>query len=132
MAKKRMLKTSFRGYLTMIAFLCFVPGAILIAYPLLLDSFIFHAQAGAHVLYRFCGLGLIFFAAAIFYSRRDPSSARDLIFWQSIYALSFSVLLFIGPWFFGMRFFVYPFAVFLLVSGLFLMSYASRNLLIRE
>lgn len=135
-----MLKSRFRFYLSLIARPDIILGIWLIVSPAsILHSFLFQEAtrnaadfAGGTLAAIMLGLTLCYTGITIINSGRNPSDSRDMIFWQSLMFFVRAVFLAAGPFFFGLRYWSFAPAAAWLLASIFLMAYASRNLLIRE
>ena len=131
-----MLKRRFDFYLGIISYPQILLGILLAIFPVYGLKFIMEFPAEP-------GIATVFFARMYFVSfvmmgimilsiRSFPDRNRNLIFWISLYFIYTAVQFFIGMYLKQLIYLSVLPALFFLVSGLFLMAYASRNLLIRE
>ncbi len=137
---KRIWRNQFSTYVNLIAAPFLVLAVLLLAKPDWLlpylvkpESFSFYESLPAIAfLMRIGGLGLLFPTISLFTMKGQPNTFREFAFWQSLYLFFFSAALFAGPFYFGLRWFVYIPATIALIGSLFLIAFASRNLLVRE
>lgn len=137
---RRIWKNKFKGYLNVLSAPLLITSLALISKPELLIPYIVSEEAVQlytglpliGVLLRISGLGLLFPVILMFNLKSRPNDLRELAFWQSIFFLIYSIFLFLGPFFFHMHFFVYIPGGFLAITAIFLLTFASKNLLVRE
>ncbi len=81
---------------------------------------------------RLAGLGLFMVSMLLFTARRNPGQNRELMFWMSLYYAGLAVLNLAAAYFGEISLWTLPAGVFWLAAAVFLMSFASRYLLVRE
>ncbi len=84
------------------------------------------------LLARLSGLLLLYTGMTILSVRHNPSESRDLIFWQGLLFTAKTGFLIAGPFLFHGRYWLFVPAGIWLLCGIFLLAFASRNLLVRE
>lgn len=137
---RRIWKSKFKGYINALAIPLLVLSIVLIARPDILIPFTVERESAElygglpliGVLLRFVGLGLAFPVLLLFVLKSRPNDLREIAFWQSIVFFIFAVYLFLGPFFFQMSMYVFIPAAYLTITSLFLLTFASKNLLVRE
>lgn len=132
---KRMMKRQFNFYLLLIA-LCFIAIALaLLIYPLQSIAFFFTnvpVHAAVPLILRVMAIGCILFALQLMETRKDPHGYRDLLFQKGLFLFAVGVLIGCAPFFFSANYYILILAIPCVASGIFLLSFASRILLVRE
>ena len=136
---RRIYKTKFAFYIFWIAVPFFLGGLLLAFYPapafpyLLPDPETGAAPSGAlRLAVRIAGALFLYTGLTLIFMRGEPDRNRELAFWQAILCLGLGGLFGSSPWLFGFTYWILPIAVYLVGSGIFLFTFASRNLLVRE
>jgi hypothetical protein len=132
---KRMMKRQFNFYLLLIA-LCFVVVAgFLLIYPLSAIGMFFKnvpTHAVLPLLLRVLAVGCLLFALQLMETRKDPHGYRDLLFQKGLFLFVVGILIGVSPFFFSANYYILILAIPCVASGIFLLMFASRILLVRE
>jgi len=133
---RRIYKSRFAFYIFWIALPYLLGGLFLAFYP---DPIMPHlvpdqaSYAGALRLFiRISGSLFLYTGLTMFFMRREPDRNRELAFWQAVFCIGLAGLFGSSPWLFEMSYWMIAIAFYLFISGVFLFTFASRNLLVRE
>ncbi len=159
---RRMWKSSFTFYVLLLSFPNVIIGLWLAVYPPSLLPYIFPqesslmsdhpaaeasaaetdeapapsltelAAAERNLLARLAGLGMFLVSVLLLTGRREPGRNREFMFWIALYFLGLSVLTIAAAYFGEASLWILIGSVYWLVAAIFLMMFASRNLLVRE
>ncbi len=133
---RRIYRTKFAFYILWIAIPFFIGGLLLAFYPapvlpyLQPDSGILTGNLKMAV--RILGILFLYTGMTLIFMRGEPDKNRELAFWQALLCLGLGGLFAASPWLFGVSYWILLAALYLLGSGAFLFTFASRNLLVRE
>ena len=130
-----MLKKRFDLYVNIILFPIIISGLFYAFFPEKSLSFLckdFLEPSPADFFVRLFFISQILTGITILSARDNPSKNRSLIFWISIYLLSIGAFFISGIFFFNLKILAVLPGIFLILSGAFLMAYASRYILVRE
>lgn len=81
---------------------------------------------------RVLGATLLYCGITLFVMRREPTRLIDLAFWQGFLCLALAGFSGVSPFWFSTSYWVWLGTAYLLISGFFLLTFATRNLLVRE
>ena len=151
---KRIWKQSFTFYVLLLALPNIVLGLWLAAYPqALLPAFVPSSEdiveeittspipdegqtpeitAELKYIARLAGLGLFMVSMLLFTARSRPGQNREFMFWMSLYYAGLAALNIAAVAFREISLWTLPAGIFWLLAAIFLMAFASRNLLVRE
>ena len=85
-----------------------------------------------YLLVRVIGVSFLYITVTIFVMRGDPNKLIDLGFWQAVLCFALAGFTGVSPFWFKTSMLLLIPATYWLVSGIFLMAFASRTLLVRE
>ena len=136
MALKRMLKKRFDLYLNLILLPIIIAGLFFSIFPENFITFFFEeAQESVNsvaLVLRLFFISQIMIGITILSTKDNPSRSRSLIFWLAIYLLAMSAFFIAGIFIFQLKTLAVLPGIFFILSGTFLLAYASRNILVRE
>ncbi|MDH5654873.1 MAG: hypothetical protein OEZ34_03125 [Spirochaetia bacterium] len=133
---KRMLKKRFNLYMNLIVFPIVLSGLFFVIFPEPSLQFLFtEVRVDSNPLLFFTRiffLTQIILGITIMSTKDNPGKSRNLIFFIAAYLLSLSAFFLAGIYFYNLKSLASLPGIFLLLSGGFLLAYASRNILVRE
>jgi len=132
-----MLKTRFKFYMQCIAYPLAVAGIVMLLFP---DSAIHHlfrdsiapGTVALRLFVRVCAGSFLLISVLLLNAMSSPDTYRGILFWCGLYFLYLCFSFGAGPYLFQMHWSAIGAAVYAALAALFLIGYASRNILVRE
>ena len=134
---RRIFRRSFNIYIFWIALPFLLAGGVLAAYPTpimpyVLDVPVAELSPVFYLAVRVLGVTLLYCGITMFVMRREPTRLMDLAFWQGILCLALAGFSGVSPFWFRTSYWVWIGTGYLLIAGFFLLTFSTRNLLVRE
>ena len=137
---RRIWKSKYNFYLWLIILPNFALALVLLSYPDVLLSRVFLDPADyvqnrntvADFLARLLGGAWLLLHFILQMGRHEPKQFRSIFFWFALLYFSMSVVTVLSPFFPGLSWWTYLALLCWFPATIFLMSFASRNLLVRE
>ncbi|GIX42304.1 MAG: hypothetical protein KatS3mg129_2037 [Leptospiraceae bacterium] len=133
---KRIWQNKFRFYVRLGAIPFLLIGLIGIFYPDLFFQYIILKDFSKNIIniffLRFMGILFVFIYFTFEYMASNPNYHRDLAFYQFLLIIGISILTILAVFLWKFSYYLLIISIYGIIYGIFLLMFASKNLLVRD
>lgn len=133
---KRIWLNKFRFYVRLGAIPFLLIGLVGILYPDIFFQYIILKEFSKNIVniffLRFMGILLVFIYFTFEYMASYPNSHRDLAFYQFLLIIGISILTILAVFLWKFSYYLLIISIYGIIYGIFLLMFASKNLLVRD